>query len=235
MSLKLLVVEDDHLSLELMREVFASLKAEVVPIDDGQCAAEAVSREKFDGIFLDLEMPTMHGFELARRIRISSWNRRTPIVIVTGRDDRKTMHDAFEMGATFFLQKPVDRQKLTALFRAVRGSMVENRRRNTRAPLQTRVSCSNSSTIVNGMTWNISQGGIQIDGASLLRPGDQTRVSFRLPTSGEQIDTSGIVTWVNQNRQGIRFTNLNARHAQVIREFVAEVEDSNQPEAPRMR
>jgi DNA-binding response OmpR family regulator len=74
-ALKLLIVEDDIASLELMAEVFTSLKAEVRPLDDSQKAARLVNEEKFGGIFLDLEMPNVHGFDLARRIRNSSKSR----------------------------------------------------------------------------------------------------------------------------------------------------------------
>src|ERR1700757_5007141 len=123
--LKLLVVEDDLASLELMTEVFMSLKAEVRPISDSEKAVAMVNQEKFDGIFLDLEMPNLNGFDLARLIRKSSWNKGTPIIIVTGREERDTMQQAFSLGATFFLQKPVDRQKLSVLFRTVSGGMVE--------------------------------------------------------------------------------------------------------------
>ena len=79
-SLKLLVVEDDAASLELMTEVFTSLKAEVRPVSDSEKAAGMVNQEKFDGIFLDLEMPKLSGFDLARVIRESSWNKSTPII-----------------------------------------------------------------------------------------------------------------------------------------------------------
>src|ERR1700691_53813 len=113
--LKLLVVEDNIPSLELMTEVFISLKAEVRPINDSQKAAAIVNQEKFDGIFLDLEMPNLDGFDLARLVRKSSWNKSTPIVIVTGRDERQAMQESFALGATFFLRKPVDRQTLNIL------------------------------------------------------------------------------------------------------------------------
>ena len=74
-SLKLLIVEDDVASLELMSEVYSSLKAEVRPLSNSEEAELLVNREKFDGIFLDLEMPRVNGFQLADKIRKSSWNK----------------------------------------------------------------------------------------------------------------------------------------------------------------
>src|ERR1700741_231074 len=177
--LKLLIVEDNIASLQLMTEVFTSLRAEGRPISDSEKAVGVVNQEKFDGIFLDLEMPKLNGFELARLIRKSSWNKSTPIVIVTGRDERQTMRDAFALGATFFLQKPVDRQKLSVLFRTVSGGMLENRRKYIRVPLQTEVICLVGSRTIRGVTWNLSQGGMQVEAAG-LRVKDTVRASLRL-------------------------------------------------------
>jgi CheY-like chemotaxis protein len=222
-SLKLLVVEDDLPSLELMDEVFTSLKAEVRPVSDGQTAADLINRVKYDGIFLDLEMPRMNGFDLARHVRNSSWNKSTPIVIVTGREDRSTMQQVFAMGATFFLQKPVDRQRLSTLFRTVRGSLTERRRQQSRVPLKTEVLCDCRGRTLRGMTWNLSRGGIMIDAGSLkLR--DTVRLSFTLPTSGTRIDTFGIVVWASESRQGIQFTKMSGEHSEAIQEFIADVE-----------
>jgi CheY-like chemotaxis protein len=222
-SLKLLIVEDDIASLELMTEVFTSLEAEVSPVSDSQEAAGLVNQERFDGIFLDLEMPNLHGFDLARLIRKSSRNKSTPIVIVTGRDQRDTMQQAFTIGATFYLQKPVDRQKLSILFRTVRGGMVENRRRYTRVPIQTEVMCTVGSRTIRGVTWNLSQGGMQVE-AGGLQPGDTVRVSFRLPVSGVSLEAVGTVVWTTENRQGIQFTNVSPQNDQSIRQFIADVE-----------
>src|SRR5216684_4726738 len=222
-DLKLLVVEDDAASLELMTEVFRSLKADVRPVSDSQEAALRVNQEKFDGIFLDLEMPNLHGFDLARGIRKSSWNKSTPIIIVTGRDERETMQEAFAVGATFFLQKPVDRQKLSILFRTVSGGMLENRRKYTRVPLQTEVICMVGSRTIRGMTWNLSHGGMQVE-ASDLQSKDRVRLSFRLPVSGVSIDATGTVAWAADKRQGIQFASLSAPAQQSIRDYIAEVE-----------
>ena len=87
--MKILVVEDNLASLELMSEVFSSLKADVRPISDSEKAAIVVNQERFDGIFLDLKMPKLNGFDLARLIRKSSWNKSTPIV------RRETNHARF--------------------------------------------------------------------------------------------------------------------------------------------
>jgi CheY-like chemotaxis protein len=221
--LKLLVVEDNLASLELMTEVFTSLKAEVRPISDSEKAVAVVNQEKFDGIFLDLEMPNLNGFDLARLIRKSSWNKTTSIVIVTGREERQTMQNAFAIGATFFLQKPVDRQKLSALFRTVSGGMIENRRKSVRVPLQSDVTCTVGSRTARGVSWNLSQGGMQVEVAD-LKPNDTVRLSFQLPVSGIVIDAAGIVVWANATRQGIQFTNVSAQSQQSIRKFITTVE-----------
>jgi CheY-like chemotaxis protein len=222
-SLKLLVVEDDIASLELMAEVFTSLSAEVRPISNSEKAADLVNQEKFDGIFLDLEMPNLNGFELARRIRSSSWNKCVPIVIVTGLDDKRTMQEAFAIGATFFLQKPVDKQRLTSLFQRVRGTLLENRRRHMRVPLQTAVTCIARSRIMQGVTWNLSSSGIQVEVGN-PRPGEVVKLSFRLPRSGIEVDALGVVAWTKDRRQGIQFTKISAQSQQAIQEFIAEVE-----------
>ncbi|MGH9500396.1 MAG: response regulator [Terriglobales bacterium] len=220
-DLKILVVEDDLPSLELMAEVFSSLHAGVRTISESQKAVPVVNQEKFDGIFLDLEMPGLNGLELARLIRNSSWNKTTPITIVTGQDDRKTMQQAFAAGATFFLQKPVDRQKLTALFRVVRGGLVESRRRHLRVPLQTEITCTIGARSLRGRSWNLSHGGMQIE-VEGLAPGQNVRVWFQLPVSGVAIEASGVIAWVNPNRQGIRFTSVSERDLESIRTFVGE-------------
>jgi CheY-like chemotaxis protein len=222
-ALRLLIVEDDLASLELMQEVFISLKADVRGVSESGKAADLVNKERFDGIFLDLEMPSMNGFDLARWIRNSSWNRSTPIIIVTGRDDRQTMKQVFASGATFYLQKPIDRRKLSNLFRTVRGSMYENRRRFVRIPLQTDVICTVGSREVHGVTWNLSQGGMQVD-VGQLTPGETVRLSFRLPSSSASIDSIGSVVWVNEKRQGIRFTHLSPKNEQAIRDFITDIE-----------
>ncbi len=225
--LKLLVVEDNLVSLELMAEVFTSLQAEVVPLSDSTEASSLVNRERFDGIFLDLEMPQMHGFDLARHIRKSTWNKSTPIIIVTGREERQTMQQAFSLGATFFLQKPVDRQKLSGLFRSVRGGLFEFRRRHLRVPLHTEVTCTAGSRTIHGTSRNLSQGGMQIE-ARGLQLGDTVHLEFVLPGSSGVVEASGSLVWGQDNVLGIGFTKIGEEAQQKIRDFVASAEKARE-------
>ncbi len=222
-SLKLLLVEDDVPSLELMKEVFTSLEAEVSAVDNSENAAALINRQRFDGIFLDLEMPSPDGFQLARLIRKSSFNKSTPIVIVTGVDDRSVMERAFSIGATFYLQKPIDRQKLSRLFRTVRGGMINNRRRHIRVPLTADVLLSMGSKNLRAVSWNLSEGGMQVEAES-LRLRDKVRVSFQLPASEVTIEAEGVVAWVGQSRQGIQFTKVGEQNLVAIRNFIAATE-----------
>jgi CheY-like chemotaxis protein len=219
-NLNLLLVEDDIPSLEMMTEVFASLNAAVRPVSDSEQAATLVNRERFDGIFLDLEMPKMHGLDLAKRVRTSSWNKSTPIVVVTGRDDKLAMQEAFANGATYFLHKPIDRQRLSKLLRTVRGGMFQSRRRYSRVPFEADVTVTRSGSVIKVRSLNLSHGGIQLDKAS-LKQGDVVRLTFPMPNRGPVIDAIGTVVWTDGIRQGMQFSKLNAQHETAIRDFIA--------------
>jgi CheY-like chemotaxis protein len=222
MSLKLLVVEDDLPNLELMKEILGSTELEVRPISDSEIASALVAAERFDGIFVDLEMPKVHGFELVRRIRESAWNQSTPIVIVTGSDRPAAMKLGFRAGASFFLQKPIERYKLLRLLRAARGSMLRNRRRFVRVQLKADVVCESGGRVAKGMSSNISDGGILLEAPNLSR-GDRTRLSFQVPGSGKVVDAVGIVMRVDgQGRAGIRFVEINESGQEAIRLLVDE-------------
>jgi CheY-like chemotaxis protein len=208
--------------------VLTSLKVEVCALHDSSEAAVLVNRERFDGIFVDLQMPKMDGFELARHIRASSWNKTAPIIIVTAQDDPKTMQKAFGCGATFFLQKPVDRQRLTNLFKAARGRMFENRRQFIRVQFQAEVICQIGHQTFKGQSSNISEGGILLDLGRRVESGTAVRVSFRLPGRNLKVDAGGVVARVDERlRAGVRFLQIGPRELQAIRDLVMQEDKEN--------
>jgi PleD family two-component response regulator len=96
-------------------------------------AAERLAKEKVHAVFLDVRMPPPDGLELARQVRASRINASTPIIMITGEQERTLMKRAFGIGAEFFLFKPVERNKLLKLIRVAETSIERERRRFTRA------------------------------------------------------------------------------------------------------
>lgn len=217
--LKLLVAEDDAANLELLVELLRSLTAEVHASNDSEEVAKLIEREAFNGIFLDLSMPGLSGFDLAKLIRESVLNRTTPIVVVTGREERDTMHLSFSVGATYFLQKPVARPNLVAILAKLQEPRYENRRRSNRVHLNSEVTCVVGDRRLQGATWNISQGGIQLEVIGLQK-GDQLKMSFLLPNPATMIQCEGVIVWEQEERQGVYFTAMNLEAQDRIRAFV---------------
>lgn len=105
---KILVSDDDMNVRLLTRQCLEAEGMTVVEAADGQQALEAFLRERPDLIFLDVEMPGLSGLEVCRRIREMPQGENIPIMIVTGSDDRKSIDDGFEAGATQYKTKPVN-------------------------------------------------------------------------------------------------------------------------------
>lgn len=226
MRLKILLVEDDIVTLEMMRQVFTNLGVEVHLANDSEYGEKLINQEKYDGIFLDLMMPKIDGFELSRRIRQSSWNTHTPIIIVSGREDKDTVEQAFRSGATFFLSKPVDKNKLAQLLSTVRGTMVKVRRRSQRVAIRTEVECRVGTRKVTGMSINLSQSGLLFQGDGSFVPGNAMLLSLRLPGHQFPISAEALVMRTDEKqRVGVHFTQISPEDRRRIEELVAAQEE----------
>ena len=124
MPLDILVVDDDENFLMLVKRVFEVHKeASVYDVADGMTAIAFIQEQKYDGIFLDLQMPGVDGFQVAHAVRASALNKQTPIVVITALTDAESLRRAREAGATFILTKPVDQNRLKKLFDTTEGAM----------------------------------------------------------------------------------------------------------------
>lgn len=223
MSIRVLVVEDDLPTLELMQEVLRSFEVEVIPLQDSEQAFAAINREKFDGIFLDLLMPRLNGFRLAEAIRGSSWNKTTPIVIVTSSSERHAMQEAFRAGANFYLQKPIDRNRLAVLLNSTRGAMLENRRSLQRIAMDVEVECNVRTAFTTVRSHNLSGRGILLSAYDGFLVGESIRVSFRLPRQSTLINAVGMIVRRDETgRTGVGFSHITQTDRQRIMLFIAD-------------
>lgn len=227
MPIDILVVDDDAPSLELMGEILRNYGVGTQTILDPQEAVGLIESKKFDGIFLDLEMPKLDGFQLTALIRQSVKNQKTPIIIVSGSDKDQIVEHALKAGATFFLHKPLTRAKFIDLLNKTRGTILNERRRSLRisgTEVKSTVHCTSEATKIIGTSINLSPGGILIEADEVVPEGSLVELQFRLPGDTEDIVASGIVRGVHENRfLAIQFAEIKGEGARQIAQLIERV------------
>lgn len=111
---KILVVDDEDRNLRLMDLLLTSFGYDVLTASNGEEALEKVHDIPPDVILLDIMMPRMDGFEVARQLKKDEETKTIPIVMVTALNEVEDRVKALEAGADDFLNKPVDRTELRA-------------------------------------------------------------------------------------------------------------------------
>src|SRR5260370_32818298 len=110
-------------------------------------------------LFLDYGMAFPAGLELTRQARNSTFNRRTPIVLISDAQHPTAMHRGFEAGASFFLYKPLDKDRVVRLLRATQGAMQQAERRTRRVALHSKVLLRYRGQEIDGKTVDAAMEG----------------------------------------------------------------------------
>ena len=117
MSQKILIVEDDpDIALSLTDE-FESFGYTVFTADDGRKGLDIAGERSPDLIILDLMLPVMCGYEVCRELR--NKGNKTPIIMLTAKDQEIDKVLGLELGADDYVTKPVSLRELMARVRAV--------------------------------------------------------------------------------------------------------------------
>lgn len=112
----ILIVDDAPDSALFLAKVMQRWGYPVEVVHDGQSALEIVGRFLPKGIFIDLGMPDMDGFELCQVLRQRNYVQESIVVAVTGYGDPTTLAKCIEVGFDRHLLKPVGLEKLRAIF-----------------------------------------------------------------------------------------------------------------------
>lgn len=149
---RILIVDDEQDLCEILR---VNLVAEGYEAEVAYSAPEALRKDvrNFDLLVLDVMMPGMSGFDMARQIRTSDTS--TPIIFLTARDAEEDKLEGFGLGADDYISKPFSVRELMARVRAVlaRTAVADV---NTGRPLT-----------FEGLTIDLSQRKVAIDGKPL--------------------------------------------------------------------
>jgi len=118
-----LIVEDEKKMAELLKRGLEEENHSVSVSHDGRDALEMAQELDYDAIVLDLMLPGIDGFEVARRLRKNG--NRTPILVLTARDTVPDVVRGLDIGADDYMTKPFSFEEFLARLRAVsrRGSV----------------------------------------------------------------------------------------------------------------
>ena len=109
---RILVIEDNEDNLVLMRLLLERAKYEELVAIDGSTGLDIANKEQPEIILLDLAMPEMDGWEVARELKASILTKEIPIIAVTAHSLPKDRERAFEAGCDAIVGKPFSVAKL---------------------------------------------------------------------------------------------------------------------------
>jgi len=116
MNAQILLIEDDQLIFEMIKERFIQWSFDVIRPNDFQKVMHLFIEQKPQLVIIDIQLPSYDGFHWCREIRHIS---KVPIIFLSSRDHPMDMIMAMQMGADDFVQKPFNMDVLLAKVQAL--------------------------------------------------------------------------------------------------------------------
>jgi len=221
MQKQCLIVDDEAGVCQMVEKVLTSAGLEAVALTRSSEAPDLFNEGKFEMAFLDLHMASPDGIELARQMRCSRWNRTTPIILISDDQRPSAMSVGFEAGASFFLYKPIDKERLLKLIRATQGATEYGRRRTRRVALQSKVRLKFGVEVLEAETVDLSLCGILVKAGRTLPLGSPVHVSLDLsPQLKPVVGVGSVVRVFGGNQMGIQLDRLTIAESEKLQEFL---------------
>jgi len=150
-KIKILLAEDETALAHIVRESLEERNFEVILCANGKHALEQYAKHKPDILALDVMMPKIDGFEVARQIRET--DTKTPIIFITARSQVKDVVTGFELGANDYLKKPFSVEELIVRVKV----LLTNNRQLPPAPA---VKADNEAVQIGSLVFNSSKNTI---------------------------------------------------------------------------
>jgi CheY-like chemotaxis protein len=221
MANKVLIVDDDPVTCELISDVLTLAEMETTSHTSSKEAADQIGVKKFDAAFLDVRMPSPDGIELARQIRSSSLNKKTVIVMITGETEQQFLNRAFEVGANFVLFKPVDKRALLRLLRVVEAPMERERQRFARVHVNCQVTMEADDKRTEGTTLDLSVNGMMVKSSHVFPVDTRLQINLKLDRSESEIrGAARVVRLVGDDCMGLFLETVSATERAKLQDFL---------------
>lgn len=115
--MKVLIIEDEKLLAESLKTLLSAKGFDVETVYDGETGAEYAELGIYDLLILDVMMPGMDGYQVARSVRAKRCS--VPILMLTAKSDVADRIEGLNAGADYYLTKPFDTRELMACVNAL--------------------------------------------------------------------------------------------------------------------
>jgi CheY-like chemotaxis protein len=221
MSLKIMVVDDEPMSSQLLRVLAAPEGHTLLKFDDCPSAGDRADKQRFDVAFVGMRLPQLEGLALARRLRTSQLNRETAIVMLSPSDDIESLRKAFGEGADFVLTKPLTAGRLRPMLAAMDSPGWNGKRHAARLPLFTEVLCSLDNRQFSLRSMNISETGMLLQPTLEIEVGQKVGLEFKIAEVRASLNVRvRIVRKEGTERMGVAFMGLAPEEHNAIQLYV---------------
>ncbi|MFN3350164.1 response regulator [Pseudorhodoplanes sp.] len=118
-NIRILTIDDSKTMRDMLMLTLADAGFDVIQAVDGKEGVDLLERENVDVVITDINMPRMDGYEVVRQLRARPEHKTTPILVLTTESEAEKKNIAREAGATGWLVKPFDPERLVATVRKV--------------------------------------------------------------------------------------------------------------------
>lgn len=115
--MKILIIEDERLLAQSLAAMLEKKGFQVETVYDGETGAEYAVTGVYDLLILDVMMPGLDGYQVARAVRASHCG--TPVLMLTAKSDLEDRIQGLNAGADYYLTKPFDARELLACVNAL--------------------------------------------------------------------------------------------------------------------
>ena len=112
MDKKILVAEDSSVVHNLIKKIFQQLNYSITSAKDGEEALDYLSKDDYDIVLMDINMPNMDGIEMVKQIKQMPEYKFTPICMLTTESEQSKMDEGKAAGAKAWIVKPFQPPKL---------------------------------------------------------------------------------------------------------------------------
>ena len=199
--MRVLLVEDDRMIGESLREALRRQAMATDWVRDGRAADATLASERFDAVLLDLGLPQRSGLEVLQALRARGDT--TPVIVLTARDALADKVRGLDAGADDYLVKPFELDELLARLRALgrrqagRASTVLSVADLKLDPTTREVSRADRAVLLSAREYAVLQALLERPGAILSR----AQLEDRLYGWGEEVESNAISVYMHQLRK----------------------------------